>query len=79
MKCFQTGGLDFCHTLFGAERVEPITGIAEQRAAHGEAGAFEQLIFLRLQTGDLDLPLAFEGIRGKSGAQEHVGHEVEPG
>ena len=43
---FQVGNLEALDAGFGAEGVEAVAGFAEQRAAHGQGGALEQVVSL---------------------------------
>jgi len=45
---------------FRAKRVQAITHLAEERAAHGLRGALQQLIFLGADAGELDFAFPFE-------------------
>ena len=60
IKGFQVGRLEFADGFFRAEQIEAVAGVAEERAAHGNSGAFEQLILLRADAGDLDLAFALQ-------------------
>ena len=67
MEFFQVANGDICHGFLGAEGVESITGFAKQRAAHGQAGALEQLIFAGADAGDLDFAFTIQFIGGENG------------
>ena len=79
MKLFQRGHGNFASGFFRAERVQPVAGLAEQRAAHRETRALEQLIFARADAGDLDFFFAFQFVRGKNGIQDDVGEQIKAG
>ena len=61
----------------GAERVEAVAALAEQRAAHGQGGALEQVVLLRADAGQLDLALALQRRGGEGRVQQHVGQQVQ--
>ena len=80
MKRFQIGGLEVSGRRFlRAERVEAVTGVAEQRAAHGQAGALEQIILLRVDAGDLHFAFAFQFAGRENRVQQDIGDQIEAG
>src|SRR5208283_2119489 len=54
-----------------------VTGGAEQRPAHRQAGAFEQVVFLRVNVGNLHLAFPLQSIGGKYRVQDDVGQQIE--
>ena len=70
--------LDALDAGLGAERVQAVAALAEQRAAHGQGGALEQVVLLRADAGQLHFALALQRRGGKGRVQQHVGHQVQP-
>ncbi len=79
VKRFQSGNGNFFHGFLRAERIQTVAVVAEQRAAHGQAGALEQIVLARADAGDLDFLFALQFVGGKTRIQHDVGEQIQSG
>ena len=76
---FQVADLEPGDGFLHAGGIQAVTGVAIECAAHGQAGAFEQVVLLRVNVRNLHLALAFERVGGEHRVQQHVGQQIETG
>jgi hypothetical protein len=78
VKGFEIGDLNVADAGLSAEGIQTVSNIAEERPAHATGGALEELIFLRADAGQLDLPFALQFGSRETWIEHHVSQQIKP-